>query len=115
MVVPTRGVFVTDGMGVVGERGRSLEMLFDRSMLSKLVPARPKDESSRGGGVSAPARSVIELRCVSRFGAEGERGRFPKRPRNAETATEGGRGSWGDEERSDGVGEDGAGPNTVPL
>ena len=116
MVVPTRGVVGTEGIGVVGERGRSLEMLFDRSMLSKLVPARPKEESSRGGGVSAPSRSVIEGMCISRFGAEGERGRFPpKRPRKAETATDGGRASCGDEDRGDGVGEDAAGPDTVPL
>ena len=110
-VVPTRGVFGTDEIGVVGESGRSLEMLFDRSMLSRFVPARPNEESSGGGGVSVPSRSDTEVMLMSKVAPEGERGRFaPKRPRSAETATEGGRESWGDTERSEGTGDDVMGP-----
>lgn len=106
-VVPTRGVLGTEDIGVVGDRGRSPDTLFERNMPSKLVPARPKDESSGSGGVSAPPRSGIEPNeVVSMVALDGERGRFaPNNPRNAETATDGGRGG-GDAERREGTAED---------
>lgn len=91
-VLPTRGVVGLDDIGVVGDIGRSLDMLLERNMPSRLVPARPNDASS-SGGVSAPLPcSDIELNDVSRVAPEGDRGRLPpNKPRNAETATDGGR------------------------
>ena len=86
--------------------GRSPTTLFERSMLSRFVPARPNDESSGGGGVSLPSRSGITLKVVSTVTPDGERGRFaPNRPRSADTATEGGRLRGGDAERIDGAGD----------
>ena len=112
VVLPTRGVFGTEDIGVVGDKGRSLETLFDRSIPRRLLPARPNEVSSGGGGVSAPSRSEIELNDMSRVAPEGERGRLaPKSPRKADTATEGGRGEAerGEAERREGAGEEGPG------
>ena len=106
-VLPTRGVVGTEDTGVVGDSGRSFEMLFDRSILKRLVPAQPNDVSSGGGGVSVLSRSDMGFKFVSNVATDGDRGRFaPNNPRSAETATEGGRVSWGDEARSEGEGED---------
>lgn len=90
--LPNRGVLGMDAIGVVGESGRSLDMLFDRSIPSRLFPARLKDASSING-VSAPLpRSDMALKEGSIVAPEGDRGRFaPNNPRSAETATEGGR------------------------
>lgn len=88
-----RGVLGLGAIGVVGESGRSLDMLFDRSIPNRLFPARPKDASSRDDGVSAPLpRSGMVPNGTSIVAPEGDRGRFaPNNPRRAETATEGGR------------------------
>ena len=102
-----RGVLGTEEIGVVGESGRSLDTLLERSMPSKLVPARPNDESSGGGGVSARPCSDIEPNEVSMVAVDGERGRLaPNSPRNADTATDGGRIGGGEAERREGAGEE---------
>ena len=102
-MVPTRGVLGTEDTGVDIDIGRSPPPPFERNMLRRLVPARPNDASSNGGGVSLPSRSGIEWNAVS---IEGDRGRFaPNRPRSADTATEGGRLNDGEDERTEGAGE----------